>query len=82
MIEAVQIAVEARVAALHDAAVMSLRSSTPATGTGTDCVAVAAPIPQARTDAIIYCGKHTLPGELIGRAVIRSCAVALARAAT
>lgn len=82
MIEALQIAVEARVAAIHDAAVRSVRSEALATGTGTDCIVIAAPIPAARTNAIVYCGKHTLLGELIGRAVTRSCAVAIARAVT
>ena len=78
MTEALQIAVEARVAAIHDAGVTSVRSGAIATGTGTDCIAIAAPA--SRANSIIYCGKHTLPGELIGRAVIRSCAVAIARA--
>jgi adenosylcobinamide amidohydrolase len=81
MTEALQIAVEARVAAVHDAHVASVRSGKIATGTGTDCIAVAAPASAPRTNSIVYCGKHTLPGELIGRAVMRSCTVALARAA-
>ena len=82
MAEALQIAVEARVAAIHDAGVMSVRSGAVATGTGTDCIAVAAPIATLPNcaNAIVYCGKHTLPGELIGRAVLRSCATAIARA--
>lgn len=78
MAEALQIAVEARVAAIHEAGVTSVRSGAIATGTGTDCIAVAAPASHA--NPIIYCGKHTSPGELIGRAVMRSCAVAIARA--
>jgi adenosylcobinamide amidohydrolase len=76
--EALQIAVEARVAALHNAGVTSVSSGAIATGTGTDCIAVAAPA--SRVNQIAYCGKHTLVGELIGRAVMRSCAVAIARA--
>ena len=82
LVEALQIAVEARVAAMHDAGVLSVRSGARATGTGTDCITVAAPIAAARANTIVYCGKHTLPGELIGRAVTRGCAVALARAVT
>jgi hypothetical protein len=39
---------------------------------------VAAPYGQA---AHRYCGKHTVAGELIGRAVLASCARALARGA-
>ena len=83
MAEALQIAVEARVAAIHDAGLASVRSGAIATGTGTDCIAVAAPVAAAadRANSIVYCGKHTLPGELIGRAVMRSCAAALARTA-
>jgi adenosylcobinamide amidohydrolase len=77
--EALQIAVEARVTAIHDAGIASVRSGATATGTGTDCIAVAAPIPMGG-NSIIYCGKHTLPGELVGRAVMRSCAAAIGRA--
>jgi adenosylcobinamide amidohydrolase len=82
MAEALQIAVEARVAAVQKAGVRSVLSGAVATGTGTDCIAVAAPIAllSDRPNTIIYCGKHTLPGELIGRAVMRSCGTALARA--
>jgi adenosylcobinamide amidohydrolase len=79
MAEALQIAVEARVAAVSEAGVASVRSGAIATGTGTDCITVAAPMPASRANSIVYCGKHTLPGELIGRAVMRSCAVAIAR---
>ncbi len=81
MAEALQLAVEGRVAALYEAGVMSVRSAAIATGTGTDCIVVAAPIAalQDRANAIVYCGKHTLPGELIGQAVMRSCATAIAR---
>jgi adenosylcobinamide amidohydrolase len=79
--EALQIAVEARVAAIFDAGIASLRSGAPATGTGTDCITIAAPerAARSRADAIIYCGKHTLAGEIIGRAALRACAAALAR---
>jgi adenosylcobinamide amidohydrolase len=82
MVEALQIAVEARVAAVYEAGVKSVQSGALATGTGTDCIVVAAPIAtfSNRADAIVYCGKHTLPGELIGRAVTNSCATAIERA--
>ena len=62
MIEAMSMAVAARTAALMD-----LQLSLPtgmATGTGTDCVAIAAP--QGPT---CYAGMHTEIGEAIGRAV-------------
>jgi adenosylcobinamide amidohydrolase len=82
MAEALQIAVEARVAAVHDAGIKSIQSGGIATGTGTDCIVVAAPVADRsdRVNSIVYCGKHTLPGELIGRVVMRSCATAIARA--
>ena len=82
MAEALQIAVEARVAAVSEAAVTSTQSGGIATGTGTDCIVVAAPVAAQsdRANTIIYCGKHTLPGELIGRAVMRSSATAIVRA--
>jgi adenosylcobinamide amidohydrolase len=76
--EAVQITTEARVVAVQGAKVASKRSGKPATGTGTDCLVVAAPTGKV---AHRYCGKHTVAGELIGRAVLASCARALAREA-
>jgi adenosylcobinamide amidohydrolase len=89
MVEAVQIAVEARVLAVQQALLKSVRSGRPATGTGTDCVAIASPMPVAarrdsatdrgRVHAEPYCGKHTRLGELIGRAVLKSSVAALAR---
>ncbi len=76
MVEAVQIATEARVLAVQNAGIVSTRSGELATGTGTDCIVVAAPLtPRAHR----YCGKHTLAGELIGRAALAACARALAR---
>jgi adenosylcobinamide amidohydrolase len=76
MVEAIQIATEARVAAVFAARVKSVRSGRPATGTGTDCIVVAAP---AEGPGHLYCGKHTRLGELIGRTVYRSCSLGLAR---
>jgi adenosylcobinamide amidohydrolase len=61
------------------AGIKSVRSGAPATGTGTDCIAIAAPL-RARARgarAEPYCGKHALLGELIGRAVLESCARAI-----
>jgi adenosylcobinamide amidohydrolase len=76
MVEAIQIVTEARVAAVLAARVKSVRSGKPATGTGTDCIAVAAP---EDGTAHLYCGKHTRLGELIGRAAYRSCSRSLAK---
>jgi adenosylcobinamide amidohydrolase len=81
MVEAVHIATEARTLAVLAAGIKSVRSGAPATGTGTDCIAIAAPVlATARSvRAEQYCGKHTLLGELIGRAVLASCARAFRR---
>ena len=76
MAEALAMATEARVAAVHDAGISSTRTRRPATGTGTDCIVIASPV---RGRAHAYCGKHTLVGELIGKAAMRSCAKALRR---
>jgi adenosylcobinamide amidohydrolase len=78
MAEALAMATEARVAAVLEAGIASARSGRPATGTGTDCIAVASPV---RGPAHVYCGKHTVLGELIGRAAIRGCRSALRRCA-
>jgi len=64
MVEAIQIATEGRVRALSDAAIQSSVSHRAATGTGTDCIAVAS---IGNSDAP-YCGKHTKLGEIIGQA--------------
>ncbi|MGO9059913.1 MAG: adenosylcobinamide amidohydrolase [Candidatus Binataceae bacterium] len=74
MVEALAMATEARVAAVHDAGILSTRTNRPATGTGTDCIVIASP---ARGHAHPFCGKHTLLGELIGKAALLSCAKAL-----
>lgn len=80
MVEAIHIAAEARALAVLEARISSVRSGAPATGTGTDCIAIAAPLAAARgRGAERYCGKHTLLGELIARAVLQSCARAIAR---
>ena len=76
MVEAIQIATEGRVTAVGRANIKGVISHGIATGTGTDCIVVAAPDHPAKH---VYCGKHTRLGELIGRAVIRGCTRALAR---
>ncbi len=62
LLEAFSLAAEARTAA-----VLSVGLQTPqglATGTGTDCIAVA-----AQPGMLAYAGKHTAIGEAVGRAV-------------
>lgn len=66
LVEAVEIVTEARVRALYAAGVKSTISGERATGTGTDCIAVACP---REGPPYRYCGKHTLLGELLGRVV-------------
>jgi adenosylcobinamide hydrolase len=74
MVEAVQIATEGRVRALYESGIKSCRSDLPATGTGTDCVAIV-----SLGDGVErYCGKHTKLGELIGGAAYVSVAKGLA----
>ncbi len=61
-IEALTIAVEARTAAIMD---LGLELATGrATGTGTDCIAIACPPGEG-----LYAGLHTAPGEAVGAAV-------------
>ena len=65
LIEALSIATQARTAAVMDAGLAL--SSGIATGTGTDCIAIAAP-PGTQD----YAGLHTELGEAVGRAVYRA----------
>ena len=65
LLEAFSLATEARTAA-----VLSVGLQTPkglATGTGTDCIAVA-----AQPGAVAYAGKHTALGEAVGQAVFEA----------
>jgi adenosylcobinamide amidohydrolase len=64
LVEAVSIVTEAKSRALWETNVRSKLSQHIATGTGTDCVAVACP---NGASVYGYCGKHTLVGELLGR---------------
>ena len=67
-VEALALAAEARTAAVMEARVLSRRSCRWATGTGTDCLVVAAPLAADET-ATPYVGKHTQLGSLAGAAV-------------
>jgi adenosylcobinamide hydrolase len=77
LVEAVAMVTEAKVRALYAAAVKSTISDALATGTGTDCVAVACPVGQP---AYTYCGKHTRLGELLGQAVYEAVTEGIRRA--
>jgi adenosylcobinamide amidohydrolase len=64
--EAIGVATEARTAAVLDGRVPSRRSHELASGTGTDCIVVAAP---EIGEPMRWVGKHTIAGALIGGAV-------------
>lgn len=66
-IEALSLVAEARTLAVLQGSVRSIAGDSIATGTGTDCIAIAAPlaIPE-ETAAADYAGKHTALGHLIG----------------
>lgn len=62
LVEAATIAAQARTLAVIAAGVMLPQGA--ATGTGTDCIAIAAP-----EGDVAYAGLHTVVGEALGRAV-------------
>ena len=72
-IEAVAIATEAKVRAVQELELRSVATGQPATGTGTDCIALAV----GHHRHYSFCGKHTKWGELIGRACFESVRGAL-----
>lgn len=67
LIETISIASEARTAAVLDARIV--RAGVAVTGTGTDCIVVAAPVGQAGAH---FAGLHTAIGEAVGNAVYRA----------
>lgn len=77
LVRAVMTATEAKAALLQELSVPSRQSSGVATGTGTDQMAIAAPMigPKPLTNA----GHHAVLGELIGKAVKRALRDTLAR---
>ncbi len=77
LVEAVAVATEAKTRALCEAQVKSTVSNALATGTGTDCVAIACP---RGTPAYQYCGKHTLLGEVLGQSVYAAVVEGVRRA--
>jgi adenosylcobinamide amidohydrolase len=79
LFEALSLVVEARTTAVIEADVPSFRTGARATGTGTDCVTIAAPVAKAEREAMAYAGKHTVLGEVIGRATLGAMREAVAR---
>jgi adenosylcobinamide amidohydrolase len=76
LLEASALAAEARTAAILAAALRSPLTGRPATGTGTDCIVVAAP---AQAPRHRFAGKHTACGSAIGGAVFGAVARGTAR---
>jgi adenosylcobinamide amidohydrolase len=76
LLEATAIAAEARTAAVLAAGLRSPLSGRPATGTGTDCIVMAAPA-TGRPDR--FAGKHTACGSAIGAAVFGAVSRGVAR---
>ena len=76
LLEASAIAAEGRTAAVLAAGLRSPVSGRPATGTGTDCIVVAAPV---STPAERFAGKHTACGSAVGAATFGAVARGVAR---
>jgi adenosylcobinamide amidohydrolase len=73
MLEAMSIVTEAKVRALYELGLKSVATQESATGTGTDCIAIAV----GHDRRYIFCGKHTKWGELVGKASLDSIRGAL-----
>jgi adenosylcobinamide amidohydrolase len=71
LLETLALVAEARTLAVRESGVESPVSHRPATGSGTDCIVVAAP---ALPEGERYAGKHTLLGQLAGAAVVEAVA--------
>lgn len=68
-LEALSLVAEARTSAVLDGHVPSSATNTIATGTGTDCIVVASPLSSENDSGLVYAGKHTELGHLIGSCV-------------
>ena len=68
-LEALSLVAEARTLAVLEARVASGVGSAIATGTGTDCIVVASPLPSGNDREVCFSGKHTPFGHLIGSCV-------------
>lgn len=79
LLEASAMVAEARTAAVLAAALPSPVSGRPATGTGTDCLVVAAPVMTDARARGCYAGKHTAIGAALGSAVTGAVGRGVAR---
>lgn len=72
-IEALSLVTEARTVAVLEGGVQSAAGLGLASGTGTDCIAIASPTESGATP-LLYAGKHTVLGHLIGAATYKAVA--------
>ena len=77
-LETLSIATEARTAAMLEAQIPSSVSGLPSSGTGTDCIVMAAPL-FSNESPLRYAGKHTVLGSLVGQSVFESVSAAISR---
>lgn len=70
LLEGLAVATEAKTAAVLESGVRSNRTGLSATGTGTDCLVIAAPDSAGRP--VSYAGKHTDIGSAIGAAAFEA----------
>ncbi|TCT02446.1 adenosylcobinamide amidohydrolase [Aquabacter spiritensis] len=77
LIEALALVVQARTVAILEAGHRPVADVPPVTGTGTDCVVMAAPCPANGTLPAPYAGMHTAIGEAIGHAAFAATAAAV-----
>lgn len=75
-LEAMALAAEARALAVREANIPSTRSGEPSSGTGTDCIVIAAPDCDGGAR---YAGKHTELGHVLGASVFAAVSQGLAR---
>jgi len=68
LLEALMIMTEAKAAVLSEHGIVSPVSGLVATGTGTDCAAMAC----GEGPSLRFCGKHVLFGEMLARAVMEA----------
>lgn len=69
MVEAVMMVTEAKAAAFQDLKIRNPQNGFPATGTGTDAVAVVSGCGPVR---VRFCGKHMLYGEMLASTVMEA----------
>lgn len=73
LLEAAALVTQARTVALLEAGYRRFPGDDPVTGTGTDCVVMAAPDAEPGDD---HAGMHTANGEAVGAAVLAACRAA------